>query len=59
VINLETAVRVEEVGLFPEGHGAVLMCNGKKVTITGLTKEEAKLFARRLYEEMVVTINCP
>jgi hypothetical protein len=59
VINLQTAVRVEEVGMFPEGHGAVLMCDGKKVTITGLTQEEAKLFASRLYEEMVVTVNCP
>ena len=56
VINLETAVRVEEVGNFPEGRGAVLMCDGKKVTVMGLTKEEAKLFASHLYQELVVTI---
>jgi hypothetical protein len=56
MINLRTAVRVEKVGMFPDGHGAVLVCDGKKVTITGLTKDEARLLGSHLYEELMVTI---
>jgi len=32
------------------------MCDGKKVTITGLTESEARQLGKHLYEELIVTV---
>jgi hypothetical protein len=56
MINLRTAVRVEEVGTLEGQLSAVLMCDGKRVTISGLTKDEAKQLGRYPYDDLIVTI---
>jgi hypothetical protein len=56
MMQIRTRVQVQEVGDFDGSPGAIFLCDGKRLTVTGLTQAEARGLAKHLYGDLYITI---
>lgn len=56
MMQVRTRVQIQEVGNFDGTPGAIFLCDGKRVTVTGLTEHEVRELGKRLYGELYITI---